>query len=228
VLQGGGMARHSAMNILMKIKDEKVPGKFSYYYKKIDAGGGAEDVNYDHMTAHGILTTHIQPYFKLKDLGNGQYSIEADIATGRAIPLTNEEKEKVDADPELYRRHMFATLFALLDAERQILFYRSPDLAVDWGEGKGITPDEATEWRYWNNKIKSIRGKVFPDLNKVTPLQQSGNCTVFSAWLTVLALVGEELGYDMLQSFKRLDKEIALSSIRHLKDHLLASKKQIQ
>jgi hypothetical protein len=227
VLQAGGMAGHSSMRTLTKVKDDSVPGKFRYFYTKIDAGAGAEDVDNKNWVGHGIFVTEIKPYFELTEPKNGVFVIAYNKNTGIPITLNAEGKAIIDADPALYRRHMFATIFALLDAERQILFYKSPQIAVSHGEGKGITEDEKFEWHYWNNKIITLRGMPVPEMHKITPLQQTGNCSVFSAMLTVLSLVGEDLGYDMLQTFKRYNQAITLKDIDVVEKQLLLQKKHL-
>lgn len=224
VLQAGGMQAHSSMRILSKVKDATAPGGFRYFYTKIDAGAGAENVNYANWTGHGIFATEITPYFAIKQLGNGVYSIDTDPNTDKPLALDEAERNRINTDSALYRRHMLATIFALIDAERQILFYKSPKIAVSHGEGKGLTQEDIFEWNFWNNKIVALRGKPVPAMHKITPLQQTGNCAVFSALLTVLSLVGEDLGYDMLQTFKRYTGPIALGDIKAVEEQLLAAK----
>lgn len=202
VLQGGGMENHSSMRILKKERDSNVPGGYRYFYTKADAGGGAEEAKSTTGMTTGVYTTEIKPYFKLTPSSNGVNGI-ATYDPGNTIPISDpEEIERINQNPKLYSEYMYKTLFALLDAERQIMFYKNPNLVVDHGENKGITQDEIKEWNFWNNKITGLRGTKIAERCQESTLQQSGNCAVFSGMLAIQSLIGQNRGNDMMQSFK--------------------------
>jgi hypothetical protein len=188
VIHAGGMANHSAMRILKKEKSKTTIGGYRYYYTKADGGAGLEVLNTKKY--YGIYTTEVQPAYK-RDL-NGEY-----------IKLKKEEIDEAKKDEVLYQQYMQDTLQVLLETELVIEEYRTPTLSVDKGENEGIIESEAAEWRRLNTIIEKARGEMIHEKSYITTIQLTGNCTVYSSMLTVGALAGVNLAYDMMQEVKR-------------------------
>ncbi|MCE2991444.1 MAG: hypothetical protein LW825_00740 [Candidatus Jidaibacter sp.] len=209
VIHAGGMANHSAMRILKKEKSENAVGGYRYYYTKADGGGGLEIVN--EKEYYGIYTTEVQPAYR-KGLGN------------KYIELTPEEIAKVKENKVLYQRYMQDTLQVLLETELTIERYKNPNLSVDNGESERITPSEAAEWRRLDAIIRKARGEMVKNRSHITTIQLTGNCTVYSSMLTVGALAGVNLGYDMMQEAKRYNHHNLLWQLNKLERDLSDTK----
>lgn len=206
VLQAGGMDLHSSMRILSKEKNDNTPGGYRYYYTKVDAGAGAEDVKA--YTAETIYTTEVRPEFETYTLPNGAIAVRYDSLTGNPIRMSPEDFQKLQEDPEKYREAMHVTLFSLLSAEREILTYRAPasSTAINHGEsGKG----ETFEWSFQHNKIKNLSGERDPNRCMRTQFQKTGNCTVYSLVRLIEALLKDSLlGAEIMQNFKGYGKRM--------------------
>jgi hypothetical protein len=224
VLQGGGMAQHSSMRLLRKEKDISVPGGYRYFLTKVDAGGGMESFA-TATTGKTIFTTEITPQFRMKTLPSGASVVDFTNETDtRPTPLNTAEFEALKHDPEAYQKAMYATIFGLLSAEREILVYKNPKLAVGHGESDGITATDREQWTFHNNKIKALRGKEVPERCKTTPFQQSDNCTVYSIVRTVEAVTDSPIANDILQDFKQYDKASIEPKLQTKRQELVAEK----
>jgi hypothetical protein len=203
VLQAGGMMGHASIRLMEKVANPAAVGKFDYFYTKIDAGAGTENYNVQHKVAEGIYTTKITPYYKTK-MENGALVLDID-KNGNPQKMTEAEKVELDKNPEQYNAHMKATLFALIKAEREILVYKSTEeIDVHHGEAVApVKPGEVDEWAIRDNIINELRGNKVA--TKETPVQLSGNCTMFSPILLTVHNVGNMIGYDMAEEFKTYD-----------------------
>ena len=210
IINAGGQINHASTRFLTKVKDPNAPGGYKYYYTKADAGFGVENINRPLGIGHGIYVTEISPYFKLQE-SRGIFFL-CKRGDGSSVRVSDDEKEQINNDASLYQKHMYATLFALLDAERQIIILQPK-------ASEQCNP-EHTEWLYWNKRTSDLRGQFVENQSRITPIQLSGNCAMFSAWLTILNLVGENLGYDMLQMFKIYRRDIALREISRVENLL--------
>lgn len=211
IIQAGGMGRHSSMRKIYKEVDPAVPGGFRYFYTKYDAGGGLETVDWSTHTGKSIYTTEIKPNFRIRNKvinGVSIPCIKKDPETGSPFKLSEDEIKELEKNPVAYRRAMRLTLFALLDAEREIVAYPNPQLTVNHGENNGQGVDRRIEehkkyhWNFYNNTIVALRGEPVQERIKETPIQESGNCSVFSAYLMLVDHLGEARANDMLQEFK--------------------------
>lgn len=209
IIHAGGMVGHSAMRVLKKEKDASAPGGYRYFYTKIDAGGGLERVDHDTKTGAGIYTTEVTPYFKTNELANGKLAVIYD-QNGNPKKMNQNEIAALWANPKEYQRHMEASLFALVAAEREIVFYKnSGKLAVAHGEPTATKAGKFDEWQFFNNKINGTRGLEVPARTQITPIQLTGNCTAYSVMLTITHLAGDKIGYDIMQSAKTYNQESA-------------------
>ncbi|HDV5708838.1 TPA: hypothetical protein RJD49_000484, partial [Legionella pneumophila] len=205
VFQAGGMHHHSAMFRVIKVgvlangqqitDPAQTPHHYEYYKVESNLGAGCHDPDFRTKTCMGTYITKLEP-FVLND--------SQQLVPSATNPFTN---------PKKYQAEMEFTLRELISAERQLLFYRQPQLGQN-GESSSIpgTP-EAMEWTRLNNIKQLLSGRYYPyplsyfTKDRVDPtkiytttvanqlgyLQEEGSCTIFSIKHLVHGLIGHEL-----------------------------------
>lgn len=202
VIEAGGMEGHSAMRILKREGDK-------YFYIKADGGAGVEQETYNGTTKYyGIYTTEIKPIYKRTFWGG-------------YTKLTSAEQDAITQDKTLYDRYMKDTIQHLLETEKEISNYKKPNIEVNHGENKGINMFEARKWEKLNKIIETARGQMVVDRCHQTTIQLSANCTVYSLMLTIGAIAGSDIGYDMMQQAKRYNHHDVLWKLNTLEQELL-------
>jgi hypothetical protein len=193
LIQAGGMKNHSSMRVLAKEADQNTPGGYRFYYTKIDAGGGIEEIDYNKEIGCSIYTTEITPKFKTA-MKEGTITIKFD-EHGEPEILSKEEMDNLKKQPQQYKNALKANISALLIAEKEIILY-------PWSKLKNNK-----NWNILNKKIEYLRGTKVEEKSKKTAYQKSGNCTVYSLIRTIQFLTSDFLALDMLQEFKQYDKD---------------------
>ncbi len=205
VFQAGGMFHHSAMFRVIKVgvlangqqvtDPTQIPHHYEYYKVESNLGAGCHDPDFRTKTCKGTYITKLEPFVL-----NGSKQ----LVPSATNPFTN---------PQKYQAEMEFTLRELISAERQLLFYRQPQLGQN-GESSSVpgTP-EANEWIRLNNVKQLLSGKYYPYplnyftkdridptkiytttvMNQLGYLQEEGSCTIFSIKHLVHGLIGHEL-----------------------------------
>lgn len=205
VFQAGGMFHHSAMFRIIKVgilangqqitDPTQVPHHYEYYKVESNLGAGCHDPDFRSKTCKGTYITKLDPFV---------LNSSNQLVSSSTNPFT---------DPQKYQAEMEFTLRELISSERQLLFYRQPQIGQNGESSSTPGTPEAQEWTRLNNIKVLLSGKHYPYplnyftrdavvpkkiytstvANQLGYLQEEGSCTIFSIKHLVHGLIGHEL-----------------------------------